>query len=253
MTFRIPLIGLIMALSFSVHVRAQDPDLSLALPKDMIANGFAKHLLPRFGFKTRIRILPTDDRSGSDIAVTMDQGDPVFQSDGGTFHLLTLTDDTSKLTKIAKFRAWLESQPGQDALTGFQPDGVAIYWPVAKEAPAETVEMLEGDSDAGAKLALVHCGRCHVVDHRNPFGGIGSTPSFSALRGRIGWADLFLAFWSANPHPSFTQVSGVTEPFDPARPPHIAPIELSLEDIDAITAYVGTIEPKNLGAQVKSN
>lgn len=233
-------------------IGAQDADLRLAVPADMYENGFMKHLLPRFGFKTRIRIEPVPAGETADLAFTTGtEGKPLFtDADGTEYRFAVATDDAARLEKIAKFEDWLDSDPGKAAIEGFPPDGPSLY-----QLGAVTVEVvaeveLDGDIAAGSKLALQHCGRCHVVDERNPFGGIGSTPSFPALRGRIGWSDLFLAFWTENPHPSFTQVDGMTEPFDPLRPAHIAPLLLTLEDIDAITAYVGTLEPKNLGAGV---
>ena len=120
---------------------------------------------------------------------------------------------------------------------------------VVVEAP----ETFDGDKATGARLALVHCGRCHVVDKRNRMGGIGSTPSFAALRGRENWSDLFRAFYAHNPHPSFTQVEGVTDPFDPNRQIHVAPMEITLDEIEAITAFVAEMKPKELGRPVKSN
>ena len=121
-------------------------------------------------------------------------------------------------------------------------------------APAAAkAQAVAGDAALGARLALVHCGRCHVVDARNRMGGIGSTPSFAALRTRAGWADLFRAYWSQNPHPSFTQVVGVTPPFHPDRPAFVAPVTITLAEIDAITAFVATIVPKDLGAPVRGN
>ena len=86
----------------------------------------------------------------------------------------------------------------------------------------------------------------------NRFGGIGSTPSFPALRAIPGWRDKFEAFWTLNPHPSFTQVVDITPPFDPDRPPHIAPVVITQEDLEAIVAYAASIEPKDLGAAVES-
>lgn len=100
----------------------------------------------------------------------------------------------------------------------------------------------------GETLALLHCGRCHVVSDRNKYGGIGSTPSFGALRTIPNWREKFAAFWVYNPHPSFTQVEGVTEPFPAERPPHIAPVELTLEETEAIALFAASIEPKDLGA-----
>ena len=54
------------------------------------------------------------------------------------------------------------------------------------------------------------------------------------------------------PHAAFTQVDGVTEPFAANLPSPIAPIEVSLEEIEAITAYVGSVDPADLGAPIKS-
>ena len=133
---------------------------------------------------------------------------------------------------------------------GFAPDGAPLYTTeVAVKAVQQATE-IEGDSALGARLALQHCGRCHVVDKRNRMGGIGSTPSFAALRGRGNWSDLFLAFWTHNPHPSFTQVAGLTEPFTDSRPAHVAPMEITVAEIEAITAFVATMEPKSLGKPV---
>jgi hypothetical protein len=53
-----------------------------------------------------------------------------------------------------------------------------------------------------------------------------------------------------NPHPAFTQIEGVTEAFAPDRPPTIAPLLLTLEETRAITAFVSTLKPKDLGARI---
>lgn len=255
MAFR-SLAYLVALLSFVAGgVAAQDADLRLAVPEEMIENGFTKHLLPRFAFKTRIRIEPVTEPGEAAMAFSTSEGSgtPVFQtSEGAAVYLLDQSTAQAETDKIAKFLDWLRSEPGRAAIEGFPSGGPPKYLvALASEEEADDV-VLEGDANAGSELALVHCGRCHVVDKRNPFGGIGSTPSFPALRGRAAWSDLFLAFYAENPHPSFTQIEGVTEPFDDARPSHIAPIELTLEDVDAITAYVATLKPKNLGAQVQS-
>jgi mono/diheme cytochrome c family protein len=121
----------------------------------------------------------------------------------------------------------------------------------AEAVPDEPVSV-EGDASEGAKLALAHCGRCHVVDARNPFGGIGSTPSFGAMRSAPDWLERFSAFWAFNPHPAFTQVADITEPFSDQRPPPIAPLELTLDEVMAITAFVATLPPKDLGARVQA-
>ena len=103
----------------------------------------------------------------------------------------------------------------------------------------------------GQRLALHHCGRCHVVNETNRYGGIGSTPSFAALRALPQADDKFAAFWTFNPHPAFMQVEGQTTPFDAAHPPSAAPVILTQHEAEAIAAYAATIPPLDLGAPVK--
>ena len=110
---------------------------------------------------------------------------------------------------------------------------------------------MTGDALAGERLALVNCGRCHVVGEKNRMGGIGSTPSFAMLRTLGDWERRFRAFFTLNPHPAFTQVPGVTPPFDQARPPPIAPLEITLADIDAILAYAASLAPADLAEPLK--
>lgn len=247
---------MLLTLSLPMRVMAQDADLTLGVLPGMIESGFTKHLLPRFGFKTRIKIAPTTSTEEADLAFTTEEGagKSFFQDvDGNPVYLVVLNEEKSSAEKAEKFASWLESDPGKAAIEGFPKEGPPLYT-IGSSKKAEVEEVvLDGDAAAGSKLAIFHCGRCHVVDERNRMGGIGSTPSFAALRGRTGWSDLFLAFFAEAPHPSFTHVIDVTEPFTPERPSHIAPVEITLEDLDAITAFVATMEPKDLGAQVAPN
>jgi mono/diheme cytochrome c family protein len=102
-------------------------------------------------------------------------------------------------------------------------------------------------SGDGERLALRHCGRCHVVGEANRFGGIDSTPSFAALRAVPGWRDKLDAFWTVGPHVAVIQIEGLTDPFPPERPPPMAPIEITMAELEAIRAFIATIEPKDLG------
>lgn len=231
---------------------ASGQDLTLLMPENMVATGFHKQILPRFKFKHRIEIAAVTE-GAADMALGA-EGDRVFQEvDGDAVRLSILTDDADAAAKARTFRDWLRSGPGKAAIEGFAPDGARVYTTKQTAVVVTRSETFEGDKATGSRLALVHCGRCHVVDERNRMGGIGSTPSFAALRGRSNWSDLFRAFFVHNPHPSFTQVDGVTEPFDPNRQIHVAPVEITLEEIEAITAFVATITPKELGRPVKSN
>ena len=81
---------------------------------------------------------------------------------------------------------------------------------------------------------------------------IGSTPSFALMRTFPDWQQRFETFFILKPHPAFTQVADVTEPFGSSLPSPIAPIEVTLDEIDAITAYVATIPPADLGAPIQS-
>ncbi len=108
----------------------------------------------------------------------------------------------------------------------------------------------EEDWAPGEKLTFVNCGRCHVIGERNRMGGISSTPSFMVIRNWEGWEDKASAFWTLNPHPAFTQIEGVTPPFPPDRPPPIHPVTLTQEEVDAIIAYMRTVEPADLGEEI---
>lgn len=227
---------------------AQAAELTLRMSDRMMEEGFDKQLLPRFKFKHRITIVPVTDGE-ADMAFGT-EGNRVFQRIGGdVVHLEIRTEDPGART----FLDWLGSGPGKAAIESFTPDGSQVYTTERAAVVVEKTETFEGDQVDGARLALVHCGRCHVVDERNRMGGIGSTPSFAALRGRSNWSDLFRAFWAHNPHPSFTQVAGVTEPFDPMKALHVAPVEITMDEIEAITAFVATLEAKELGRPVQAN
>lgn len=102
----------------------------------------------------------------------------------------------------------------------------------------------------GEKLTLINCGRCHVIGSRNRMGGISSTPSFMVIRGWEAWEDKAKAFWTLNPHPAFTQIEGVTPPFAPDRPSPIHPVTLTPDEVEAILAYMRTVEPADLGEEI---
>ena len=104
--------------------------------------------------------------------------------------------------------------------------------------------------EKGEKLVRQHCTRCHVVGNLNKYGGIGSTPSFGAMKSLADWQDRFATFWSLLPHPSVVQVEGLS----PERPKGLLAttkqIFLNMDDVDAIQAYVDTVPVKDLGGGV---
>lgn len=221
------------------------------MPAFMIEKGFDKQILPRFGFKHRLKVEPVTDGE-ADMALSESEGQEVFREiDGAAWHLDILTEEAEAAGHAATFLEWMRSDPGRAAVESFAPDGAPEFTTEVVVVEVVEEEEFDGDTKTGARLAIVHCGRCHVVDKRNRMGGIGSTPSFGALRGRDNWSDLFRAFYVHNPHPSFTQVDGVTEPFNGDT--HVAPVEITLDEIEAITAFVATLTPKDLGRPVQAN
>jgi hypothetical protein len=72
------------------------------------------------------------------------------------------------------------------------------------------------------------------------------------LRTLRDWEDRFQAFYVLNPHPAFTQVADVTEPFDPTRPSPIHTMEITLDDLENIMAFVQGIAPADLGSPIRS-
>ena len=234
-----------LALVGSREVALAQDNLTMSAPPELRASGLLRHVLPRFSLKTQIRFDSVD--TGGDLAFLPEgsEGRPAFTL-GGVTYALVASDPEEPRTR--RFLDWMKSDVGERTLLSFNKDGRPVVSlpddtvvEVAREAP--TGNVLEGE-----KLALFHCGRCHVVSAKNRMAGIGSTPSFAVLRTLPDWQDRFDAFFTLNPHPSFTQIPDVTEPFDPMRPPMIAPIELSLEDVAAITAFAATISKSDLGS-----
>lgn len=216
---------------------AQDKRFTLTAPDVLIETGFLKHLLPRFSLKTQVRIALAPGGEAN----FGPQGAPVFRHKDVLYHLSSGGD-----ADVARFRDWLTSDVGKrtiEAFEGFSAD-------VAVEKVAVVAE-ITGDAALGEEVSLKKCGRCHVVSQKNRMKGIGSTPSFRLMRTFGDWQERFEAFFVLKPHPAFTQITDVTEPFPVDRPSPISPIEVTLEEIEAIVAYVAQVAPADLGAQIK--
>ncbi|MBY8974231.1 hypothetical protein KHP62_00330 [Rhodobacteraceae bacterium NNCM2] len=103
----------------------------------------------------------------------------------------------------------------------------------------------------GEKLVYIKCGRCHVIGPSNRMGGIGSTPKFVVMKNWEDWEDRMRAFYALNPHPAFTQIEGITEPFPEHLPSPIAPITLTEAELEQIIEYTRGLEPADLGGEVR--
>ena len=226
---------LLLALPAGAQVRLQASDI-------LQETGLLKHILPRFSLKTSVRVelVPQD----GDLRLSPVGEVPVLQG-GGQVFFLTVQREIPAARRLAD---WLVSKVGQRTIGAFKRDGQAIYQGAAGLAAKVEEAPPEGDALAGEKLSYRLCGRCHVVGARNRMNGVGSTPSFAVIRTFANWRDRFGAFFVLRPHPSFTQIEGVTEPFPESAPPVIIPLRMSVDDLDALVAFVATIAPADLGA-----
>lgn len=238
------IVGLTIAVVGAFPAFAQEKAFALHAPGGIESTGFLKHLLPRFSLKSGIRITVTD---GAGDAVFGSDGTPVFRQGDTIWHF-----DAISGPHTDAFKEWLLSDVGKQTIEAFKPnDEILFKADVTVKVELEAVP-LSGDLVMGESESLTKCGRCHVVNEKNRMNAIGSTPSFALMRNFPDWQDRFETFFVLRPHPAFTQVEDVTEPFAEHLPSPIAPIEVTLEQIEAITAYVGSITPADLGAPIQS-
>ena len=235
---------LLIAACVASPVVAQDKAFTLQAPDALVDTGFLQHLLPRFSLKTGIRI--TIDPAQPD-ATFGSEGVPVFKDDTTIWHFSSIDAPYPEA-----FEDWLLSDIGKRTIEGFAPDGTALFSTDLAQTTASVVVEITGDAVLGEEISLRDCGRCHVVNDSNRMNAIGSTPSFALMRTFEDWEGRFQTFFLLKPHPAFTQVTDITDPFPENLPSPIAPIEVTLDEIDAIVAYVATIAPADLGAPVQS-
>lgn len=223
---------------------SQDKSFDLQAPEVLFESGLLKHLLPRFSLKTGIRIQTTDTVAE---AAFGPEGVAVFRQGDTVWHF---THSGSPDTRA--FEDWLRSDVGKRTIEAFAPDGEPVFSAEITEEQQTTTAILSGDIVLGQELSLFHCGRCHVVNNSNRMKAIGSSPSFALMRGFADWQERFETFFMRKPHPAFTQITDVTEPFAQHLPSPIAPVEITMTELDAITAFVSTIPAADLGAPLKS-
>ncbi|KIC42460.1 hypothetical protein RA27_03585 [Ruegeria sp. ANG-R] len=235
---------LCLSLTLSATPSWSQEAIGLAAPDAVSDTGLLQHILPRFSLKTGIRVV-ADENGVMSLAIAP-PGDPVFARDGVIYHLRTM--DAPQQTR---FRDWLLSDIGKRTVESFAPTEGAPFSASFDVAVVDEEQEIEGDAALGQDLSFTHCGRCHVIGPQNRMNGLGSTPSFAVLRAMPDWSERFQAFFALNPHPSFTQIEGVTEPFSPERPSPIHPVEMSLDDLEAILAFVAAISAADLGAPLQ--
>ncbi|THH34846.1 hypothetical protein E4Z66_17970 [Aliishimia ponticola] len=223
---------------------AQDAaQVRLFAPQVLVETGLLKHILPRFTLKTRVRVVAVAQPDDAHLSIG-DLGTPVFEGAGQVWHLEVRAGDHVGADKFAR---WLRSEIGQRTVQGFAPGGAALFAPPQQVAVREEAATVDGDAALGHRVSHLKCTRCHAIDEATRGWGIGSTPSFGVLRAMPDWEERFAAFFVLKPHGAFTQITDVTEPFPVERPSPIAPIELTLDELDALLAYVATMPAADLG------
>jgi hypothetical protein len=243
------LIGLLMLGLGSGPLRADHRDLALFAAPELVESGLIRFLLPRFSLKAGVGVHVETLTPGAPKGVVLRRagggGQLALRGQGQDFAVLQSDPDDPV---ASKFTNWLLSEIGQRTISQFIPDSGVGFVGAASEQVAQSVVLSTGSALNGEKLSYDKCARCHVIGPRNRMKGIGSTPSFALLRSLDDWLERFGDFYARNPHPSFSQVTGVTAPFDPSRPPPISPLRLSLQDLDDIIAFTSTSTPADLGA-----
>ncbi|MCV6585355.1 MAG: hypothetical protein OIF47_07455 [Marinibacterium sp.] len=222
----------------------QDRVVRIHAPDVLVETGLMRHILPRFSLKTGQRVVLVDDPAGADLRLGA-QGAPLFQGMGQVWALEIATPDDPGTARLV---GWLTGTVGTRTILGFAPDGTVLFQPPDRVEVAKAPVRIDGDAKAGHTISRVKCGRCHAVDAAGRKTDIGSTPSFFVLRSLPDWDQRFAAFYALNPHPAFTQVPEVTPPFPIDRPSPIVPIAITLDELEAVMAYVAVIDAADLGA-----
>ena len=251
------LIAVILLILTPVLGFAQDKQIVLVSPAEVAETRFWSYVLPRFKLKTGIKVvLGTADQADVVVFRDHDAPDPnsgrrlMVRGKRNQGYSVALQSDSAYAVRLVD---WLLSEIGQRTLTSYREADQQIYFSAAADDMAEVIEIMTGNIVVGEDVSIRKCGRCHLVSEKNKYGGIESTPSFAALRTLNDWREKFAVFWTLNPHPSFTQIEDITEPFDPAYPPHIYPIFLTIEEVENIGAFMETIEPADLGDPIRTN
>ena len=238
-------VALAIALAAAPAARAQDRDFALSAPQGLADSGLLDYALPRFTLKTQTRVRVVGPGDPAEAALRPGPpGLPVFRGPQALWHLSLQQPDHPGARRFAD---WLRSDIGRRTVAMYRRDGATPFSAPARVRQAATPEH-SGDAARGAEVSRAHCARCHVVEADGWMNAIGSTPSFFVLRGLADWDARFQAFYALNPHPAFTQVAEVTEPFAAHLPSPIVPMEITVADLEAIIAYVAGLAPADLGA-----
>lgn len=229
-------------------VRASE-GFRLGAPDSLVETGVLKYVLPRFSLKTGVRIEVVGLEETAQIVLAPDADGPRVFTGPQTTWRLQINDTSHDGAK--RFADWLTGDVGQRTVTSYEVEGVALFTLPAAEERAVVEVSFDGDPAKGQDLSVAHCARCHAVNEETRMNAMASTPSFMVLRAMADWDYRFQSFYVLAPHPAFTQIEDVTDPFPIDLPSPIAPMEITLDDLEAILAYVSKMPPADLGAPIQ--
>ncbi|WP_422031089.1 hypothetical protein [Roseovarius sp.] len=239
---------LILALSLApFKAAAEDGPVRLHAPAALVDTGLFDYILPRFTLKHRVRVALVDTPADAHIILGPD-GRPLFTGPAQTWAMDIRDADHPGTATLAD---WLTDEIGRNTILAYAPEGDALFSEAETIEPETATADLSGDPALGLRISKAKCTRCHAVDDSTRMAGIGSTPSFAVLRSLPDWEQRFAAFYVLNPHPSFTQIAEVTPPFDDQTPSPIVPMEMTLDEVDAVLAYVAAMDAADLGAPLQ--
>ena len=237
----------------------------LFVAPELAQTGLVRYLAPRFRFRSGIRVLRAETLEAADAALlpveSVDEGlrvraallRPALAERQGDrrYVYLVLTQDPARAEAARAFLDWMFSRPGKASIGSFPDEKNPAFTPADRAPVTVAPARFDGDPERGHELARKHCRRCHVVEPDDPFAGIGSTPSFMALRALPDWQRRFSVFWSLRPHLGLVDVAEMSPERLPSNPVPIAPVRLTLDDVEDVLAYVARLAPKDLGRPVE--
>lgn len=237
------LIVFLLCVPAMMQAQSDDRLVRIYAPPALVDSGVFKFILPRFSLKTQVRVELVASVDDADLRFGED-GQPLFQSDAQGWSMDVQAPDHPGTAKLA---SWLTSETGLRTILSYAPEGTPLFGPPQETAIAVATVEPDGDVVLGHEVSRAKCTRCHSVDEATRGWGIGSTPSFGVLRALPDWEQRFGAFYALNPHPSFTQIADITPPFPDDRPSPIAPVEMNIDELEALLAYVAAMPAADLG------
>ena len=219
----------------------------------VIPSELVQYVIPRFSLKTRIRFDQVE--SAGDIQLVTERpetGAEVLKLVSGETVYITAVGGAVESSDYRAFVDWLVSEPGRATIADFE---LMVSRSRFRRPPRKLlrIEMvIVGNIDHGRELSSDHCRRCHKVDRADKYAGIDNAPSFHAMRTFDDWYIRFSRFYAVSPHKALISVEGSGIEKNRALIT-IAPIDLQMDDINDIVAFVNSLTPLDLGKPIQFN